>query len=182
MARPDAWTFLVVAALVSIVAGSSGVSCGTDLPSQSVSASRPGLAATSLTTGWSPATKTSEAPAFPDSLRGYLGRPVVVFLWKSQCGPCRKEKPDLDKFYREASAAINIVTVVEEKRSDAEDYLQTNEFASPVIFDEAFRVAAYYRVNMVPALLVLDSKGAVLVKHEGRVSFEELRQLVKGSY
>lgn len=76
--------------------------------------------------------KTTELPARS------TGKPVLINLWASWCGPCIQEMPELDRFA--ASQGANGTQVVGIALDDAQavrDFLQRIPVRYPILLDQA---------------------------------------------
>src|SRR5688572_11540323 len=76
--------------------------------------------------------KTTELPAY------FTGKPVLINLWASWCGPCIQEMPELDRFA--ASQGANGTQVVGIALDDAQavrDFLQRIPVRYPILLDQA---------------------------------------------
>lgn len=95
------------------------------------------------------------------------GKPVVVNVWWSRCGPCRKEAPMLAELAREQEGIAEVVGINIRDRStvDAQAFVDRFELPFPSIYDPsgkallAFPGSASPRAN--PSTLVLDPEGRV---------------------
>ncbi len=98
-------------------------------------------------------------------LSGLRGKTVLVEFWASWCGPCRRNNPFLSKLYhRYQSRGFEIygISLDTEKaqwlqaiREDKIDWLQ--------VIDPAGVVAEKWKVVYIPASILLDKTGKVIV-------------------
>ncbi len=82
-------------------------------------------------------------------LADWRGRPILVSFWASDCGPCIKEMPELDRLHAEfAPRGLQLIAV-------AMDY------------DLPSRVLALVEAARVPYRVTLDSTGAIAAAFGG---------------
>lgn len=111
----------------------------------------------------------------PLSLAELRGRPVVVNLWGSWCGPCRKEAPDLVAAHEQLAGAAEIVGINIRDTSPAQGQRFEERFAVPYpsIFDPdgtaALEFAGYIRQGSIPSTLILDAEGRVAATFSGPI-------------
>jgi thiol-disulfide isomerase/thioredoxin len=100
-------------------------------------------------------------------LRGYV---VLLNFWASWCAPCRKEVPALEltwQLYRDKHVIVLGVSI-DEKKSDAEDFLGTFPVSYPMLHDrEGEDAARKWQVNSVPTLILIDAAGRIRERHQG---------------
>ncbi|MGY5125140.1 thioredoxin [Streptomyces nigrescens] len=82
---------------------------------------------------------------------------VLVDLWATWCGPCRRVSPALEQVARELAGKIKLVKVD---------------------VDQAPRLSQRFQVQAVPTLLLLD-KGEVIARQAGAAPANVLRQWVE---
>ncbi|MFI1618163.1 thioredoxin [Streptomyces lydicus] len=82
---------------------------------------------------------------------------VLVDLWATWCGPCRKVSPALEQVARELAGKIKLVKVD---------------------VDQAPRLSQRFQVQAVPTLLLLD-QGEVIARQAGAAPANVLRQWVE---
>jgi thiol-disulfide isomerase/thioredoxin len=103
-------------------------------------------------------------------LADFMGKVVVINLWASWCGPCRREVPEYEKVRKEyASRAVEFIGLTTE--DPGSDAARVNKFVREVNF--GFRLGwadhdvARTLMNgktSIPQTLVIDAEGRVL-KH-----------------
>ncbi|WP_396615867.1 TlpA family protein disulfide reductase [Lysobacter soli] len=75
---------------------------------------------------------TVELPA------AYAGRPVLVNLWASWCGPCIEEMPELDRFAAAQGAnGTQVVGIALDDAAAVEAFLNRIPVRYPILLDEA---------------------------------------------
>jgi thiol-disulfide isomerase/thioredoxin len=107
------------------------------------------------------------------------GRPLLVSVWASWCGPCVREVPALVSFARLAHGKVDVVGVTTEDEQDkslrfAADY----RMHYPSVVDDDGLVLRAFRPGP-PVTLFVDPDGRVTFKHSGELhSLAEIEQLV----
>lgn len=75
---------------------------------------------------------TVELPA------AYAGRPVLVNLWASWCGPCIEEMPELDRYVASQGAnGTQVVGIALDDPAAVEAFLKRVPVRYPILLDEA---------------------------------------------
>ncbi|QGW66347.1 redoxin family protein [Lysobacter soli] len=75
---------------------------------------------------------TVELPA------AYAGRPVLVNLWASWCGPCIEEMPELDRYAASQGAnGTQVVGIALDDAAAVEAFLKRVPVRYPILLDEA---------------------------------------------
>lgn len=102
-------------------------------------------------------------------------RPVVLNLWATWCGPCRRELP----MFQEVMARHKDVTFAFASQSEPKDrvalYLVTEDIRLPnVIFDTNGQLGRRYASFGLPTTLFIRPDGAVRTLHVGAISRDRL--------
>jgi len=114
-------------------------------------------------------------PAQTVDRQAMLGKPWVLNVWASWCGPCREEHPVIVAFARSKTAAL-VGLNYKDQRTDALGWLK--ELGNPYdlsLSDLDGRVGIDFGVYGVPETFVIDKAGIIRFKHIGAVTPEVLQ-------
>jgi thiol-disulfide isomerase/thioredoxin len=117
----------------------------------------------------------------------HRGKITVVNFWATWCSPCREEFPYLVKLYDERRGDVVVVSISMDEPDEA-------ELAAAYLEEQNARFPAYLRgfkdfevfANLVdpswsgaiPATFVYDREGNRVFSHQGKLTYEELLELV----
>jgi cytochrome c biogenesis protein CcmG, thiol:disulfide interchange protein DsbE len=103
------------------------------------------------------------------------GRPQVVNVWASWCGPCRAELPVLQTAHEKAGRRVLFVGVdVRDSPSSALKFLAAHGATYPQVFDKRGQFPRAMRFAGVPDTLVLDAHGKVVDRITGVLTEKRL--------
>jgi cytochrome c biogenesis protein CcmG/thiol:disulfide interchange protein DsbE len=106
---------------------------------------------------------------------GY-GRPEVINLWASWCGPCRTESDLLESAHRRAGDRVFFLGVdTRDERSAALRFLGAAGVTYPQVLDPGATLARAEGVPGLPYTLVVDAGGRVVWRHVGVLTAPALR-------
>ena len=94
------------------------------------------------------------------------GRPALVSLWATWCEPCRDEIPELarlDAYAREHGGSV-VAIAVGESADHVTRFRQGRAMPYPGYVDEDFRFADALGERAVPATLVVDASGRIVLR------------------
>jgi thiol-disulfide isomerase/thioredoxin len=120
----------------------------------------------------------------PFSLSGHLaadGRPVLLNLWASWCGPCREEMPHLDAAAASHPEVLVLGVAVEDSPGAARDFASEIGVSYPLAIDEDGLVARLYPSFGLPATYLIDSDGRIARTIYGQLSEAQLTLLIESS-
>jgi len=103
-----------------------------------------------------------------------VGKPWILNVWASWCGPCREEHPHLVAFARTKRVPL-VGLNYKDARNDAQAWLK--EFGNPYdvsLSDLDGRVGIDFGVYGVPETFVIDKGGVIRFKHIGPLTPEVL--------
>jgi thiol-disulfide isomerase/thioredoxin len=117
----------------------------------------------------------------------HRGKITVVNFWATWCSPCREEFPYLVRLYDERRGDVVVVSISMDEPDEA-------ELAAAYLEEQNARFPAYLRgfkdfevfANLVdpswsgaiPATFVYDREGNRVFSHQGKLTYEELLELV----
>ena len=99
---------------------------------------------------------------------GALRGPLIINVWGSWCGPCKKEMPVLRAFHDKAQGKVQLVGVdVEEANfDDGRTFVERNGITWPNLYDPDGRSREYFGLG-VPVTWFIAADGSVAYKHVG---------------
>ncbi|MCM1059129.1 MAG: redoxin family protein [Eubacterium sp.] len=115
-------------------------------------------------------------------LSDYAGKPIVVNIWASWCGPCRSELPYFDTLYNELGDDVVFMMVNStggrETKDVAKDFIKDKGYGFPLYFDSRHRASSAYSVSAIPTTLFIDRDGKLVHKEIGAMDEDELRDFI----
>lgn len=118
------------------------------------------------------------------SLRELRGHIVVVNVWGSWCGPCRKEAPDLVRLARETqNKGVRFVGIdTRDNPTAARAFVRSFRITYPSIDDQSGTVllqfAGVIPISAVPSTLAIDPHGRIAARVIGKTTYATLRGLL----
>ena len=113
-----------------------------------------------------------------------LGRPAVVNVWGSWCGPCRAEAPALARVARDFEGRVRFLGLnVRDSPDAARAFERAFEVPYPSVHpdDSACAILAFggaLTATAVPTTVVLDGDGRIAARVVGQVDYSTLSGLV----
>ena len=104
----------------------------------------------------------------PRKLSEFRGKPLIINVWASWCGPCREEMVSLDRLarrYGEHFAVIGISTDDYPERARA--FLQKSGTGFANFIDSQLFLENMLGADRLPLTLLVDAQGRILSKHYG---------------
>ncbi len=105
-----------------------------------------------------------------------IGAPAVLSFYTTWCPYCQRQTPILvESSASDLAQGIRFVGIdVKEPNNVALPYIQQHDIPYPVLLDESGSVAAAYGVPGFPTTYFLDRQGAIVDRHIGALTPEQL--------
>jgi cytochrome c biogenesis protein CcmG/thiol:disulfide interchange protein DsbE len=115
-----------------------------------------------------------DGPAVDTAALG--GRPVLVNLWASWCGPCKQEMPSLQRAYGTFGGQIAFLGVdTKDEKNSANDFLAATSVHYPQVVDTDGDLLHKIGGSGLPVTVVLDATGRSVYSHRGQLRSDDLR-------
>ena len=101
------------------------------------------------------------------------GKPVFLNFWRTWCGYCVAEMPDIQKLQNAMGDSIQIVGIdIRESRSTVQSFVARNGYTYTFVLDPLGHVSWAYRVPGTPNSVFLDAKGVIVRKFLGSQNYQ----------
>ena len=107
-------------------------------------------------------------------LSDFKGKTVILDFWATWCGPCLQSFPVMQKAVEKYSENpdvkflfINTWERVEEKKQNAEEFLQRTKYPFHVLLDDENEVVGKYGVRGIPTKFIIDGSGKIRFQSVG---------------
>jgi thiol-disulfide isomerase/thioredoxin len=116
---------------------------------------------------WVPFCAARAAP--PMDLEEFRGSVVYLDFWASWCAPCRQSFPWMQTMQDAyGSRGLRVIAVnLDQDRGDAERFLRKFHPNFDVRFDPQGEMASLFKIQGMPASVIIDRHGALRYAHTG---------------
>ncbi len=119
-------------------------------------------------------------------LSSFRGKPLIINVWASWCGPCRAEMASLDSLSkRTRGKAFKVIGIsTDDYPEKAYDFLERAGIAFENFIDAKLELENMLGANRLPLTLLVDAQGRVLAKHYGAKDWDspEARQMIAKAF
>ena len=134
--------------------------------------------------------ETAAGPPVPDrvfetfdggqlSLAELSGEPLVVNFWASWCPPCVAEMPDFERVHLDRAEEVRFVGLnTQDRREQAEALAVQTGVSYELGFDPDGALARDFEVISMPSTYFVDADGAIVHRHAGLLTEQQLRDLI----
>ena len=105
------------------------------------------------------------------------GKPVFINIWASWCPPCKEEMPYIQKafeLYGDEVMFLGINVTAGDSKEKAIEFMKSNGYHMPILFDYDASVSKLYRANSIPTSYFIDKDGVIKNKHIGAMNLSQV--------
>jgi len=102
-------------------------------------------------------------------LAEFRGRPLIINVWASWCGPCRAEMASLERLaWRDQGKAVTIIGIsTDDSVDDARAWLKQSNATLNQFIDQRLQMEHMLGASRLPLTVLVDAHGRVLEKIYG---------------
>jgi len=127
-----------------------------------------------------PAVAFEDPQGRPVNLSVFRGRPLLVNLWATWCGPCVVEMPSLDRLAAREGEALQVVAISQDAagRQKVSDFFAARDFdrLEPYL-DGAMDLMVALRLDTLPTTILFDAEGNEVWRMTGMAEWGDERTL-----
>ena len=107
-------------------------------------------------------------------LSEFRGKPLIINVWASWCGPCRQEMPSLERLSRRPGAQqFTVIGISTDDYPDkARGFLQAYQTSFSHFIDRQLLLENMLGADRLPLTLLVDAQGRVLGKFYGAAEWD----------
>ena len=105
-------------------------------------------------------------------LAAYKGRPVLVNLWATWCGPCRREMPALERLSREQSGLTVVAIDQREDPAIVRSYVKRFGVTFAVGIDDSQQLGTDLHLIGLPSSFFVDRDGVIRDAVDGEMTYD----------
>ena len=112
-------------------------------------------------------------------LSAFRGKPLIINVWASWCGPCRAEMGSLQQLSQRAGAqAFQLIGISTDDYEDkAQAFLKTARTSFAHFIDHELELENMLGADRLPLTLLVDARGKVLGKYYGAADWNSTQAL-----
>ena len=112
-------------------------------------------------------------------LSDFRGKPLVINVWASWCGPCRQEMGSLERLSRRfGTKQLNVIGIsTDDYRDRALDFVKQSHITFSNFIDHELFLENMLGANRLPLTVLVDAQGRVLAKHYGAKEWDSPQSL-----
>lgn len=105
----------------------------------------------------------------PKKLAEYRGKPLIINVWASWCGPCRDEMGSIERLSRRfGGKKFNVIGIsTDDDAIAAANFIKESKLTFNNYIDSNLQLENMLGANTIPLTILVDSRGRVLKKVRG---------------
>ncbi|NOS97844.1 MAG: TlpA family protein disulfide reductase [Methylotenera sp.] len=109
----------------------------------------------------------------------YRGKPLIINIWASWCGPCREEMASLERLSKRYNGKqFNIIGIsTDDDASAAAMAIKQSKLTFTNYLDHDVILENMLGANTIPLTILVDAKGQVLLKVRGSHEWDDAESL-----
>ncbi|MDH5388457.1 MAG: TlpA family protein disulfide reductase [Gammaproteobacteria bacterium] len=109
-----------------------------------------------------------------NTFNDFKGKPLLINVWASWCGPCRAEMGSLERLaQRYNGKEFNVIGIsTDDYRNRAEAFIKETKISFDNFLDSKLLLENMLGANTIPLTIMVDADGRVLLKARGAYEWD----------
>jgi len=116
------------------------------------------------------------------TLAPYRGKWIIINYWATDCPPCLKEIPELERFHnrhKDRDAVVIGVNYEEIKLAWLEDFIKSVNMTYPVLRAEPETPTPFGAIRVLPTTIIVSPEGELAGMQAGAVTAEAIDDFIR---
>lgn len=118
----------------------------------------------------------------PHTLAPYRGKWVIINYWATDCPPCLKEIPELERFHqrhKDDNAVVVGVNYEDIKLPWLKDFIKSVKMTYPVLRAEPDTATPFGAIRILPTTIIVSPEGELIGAQAGAVTEEMIDHYIR---
>lgn len=108
-------------------------------------------------------------------------KPVVLDFWASWCPNCRRDMPNLNRFYEKYKDQVEVIGVnLQENQGTVSSFIASRGISFPIALDPYGQASGAYGVKYTNYHVLIDKNGSVVRAIPGDIRESDIASLISG--
>ena len=116
------------------------------------------------------------------TLAPYKGKWIIINYWATNCPPCLKEIPELERFHqrhKDKDAVVVGVNYEDIKSSWLEDFIESVKMTYPVLRAKPDTLTPFGAIKILPTTIIISPAGELMGAQAGAVTEEMIDRYIR---
>ena len=115
------------------------------------------------------------------TLSDYVGeKPVILDFWASWCPNCRRDMPNLSRFYEKYKEDVEVIGVnLQEREATVKKYIDNADIKFPIVLDPNGSAARSFGANYTNYHVLINKDGSIAGTVPGDISEAQVVALIE---
>ncbi len=132
-----------------------------------------------------PSAKLNGLLVKPRNLSDFRGKPLIINVWASWCGPCREEMPSLQSLHQQHNRHFEVIGIsTDDDIKSATSFVIESKLSFNNYLDHQLELERILGANTIPLTILVNSDGRVVKKIYGTRNWNSLetKQMIANEF